>query len=568
MPGNLVWEGGSAFTGYDPEDGGKLMILNYIGGSFWQLGYYSLSTMRWLSVDISTENAPTYDDGMAFAYDHLNNIFYLYGGVLIENLGQGNYRWTHYDDFYKLNCDTGEWTMINANGPPGERGRASMVSDPENGYLYLFGGQIEFGDTNSLWRYNIAANIWSNYNFQVEPQPRREGSVVFDKEEKGFFMFGGRRNGTSSASLDDLWFFHTDSEKWERLPDGGDKPGIQYSAGLSYDTDTKELLLFGDVNNEDDDMYLWREEWFEWVNETAPTKPGEWSGHGQVYSSLTKKHYAWAHDGTEVWEYSPIFRTKAVRVRILDTDGTDLIPSSGVYKVFPSTGAYAILANGLTDLPQSDLLGFHVNISTEGDHLEFDWMVNGDVINFLGNDTWFDMDTPQLTWTAQETWEFKIPFEVEYEAPNGADFDIRMMPLTETGRPESGLRLRAFRVLSDLKVAGYRFSTPLQSSISNGDWLYGRTDLTVSNFSVSFLDDTTVYPLEGDFSIVMETSQGDSSYWTYLPGQEGSITVPINGDDNDVFKVWLNLTCSQERSSSPIRSHSYWTWTLQQLPNG
>ena len=542
MPGNLAWEGGSAFTGYDPEDGGKLMTLKRVGGSFWQLSYYSLTTMRWESQSVSSTGAPSYDDGMANCYNPNTNEFYLYGGVIIENLGQGNYRWTHFDEFWRLDCDTGEWTKINDNGPPGERGRASLVCDPENGLLYLFGGQIPDADTNSLWKYNITGNVWSNYNFQVEPQPRREHSVVFDQEKKGFFLFGGRRNGTSSAELDDLWFFHSDTEIWEKLPDSGDKPGIQTWAGLSYDTDTKELLLFGDVDNEDDDMYLWREEWFGWVNESPANKPGEWSGHGQVYSPQTQRHYAWAHDGTEVWEYRPILRTRAVRVKILNTDGSNLIPDTGVYKVFPSTGTYTIMTEGITDLPQGDLLGLDINISTSAGVLDFDWMVSSGIQNFQGNETWFDLGDPQLIWTDQEEWEFTIPFDIEYEAPNGADFNILIVPITDTGRAERGIRLNAFRVLSDLKVAGYRFSTPLQEQVTNGDWLFGRTDLTVSNFSVSFLDDTSVYPLEGDFSIVMESSEGDVSSWTYEPGQEGSITIPIEGEDNDEFRVWLNLT--------------------------
>jgi hypothetical protein len=406
------------------------MALKHIGGDYWQLAFYSLTSRRWERMDVSSENTPDHHDGMASSYNPETNEFYLYGGV---NWYQVQNQWyaRHYDQFSKLDCDTGEWTIFNNHAPPGERGRASLVCDSENGLLYLFGGQIPGGDTNTLWKYNMTGNVWSSYTFAVQPQPRREHSVVYDQEGKGFFLFGGRRNGTSSAELDDLWFYHADTESWEKLPDGGDKPGIQNWAGLSFDTENKELLLYGDVDNEEDDMYLWREEWLKWVKETPATKPGEWSGQGQAYSPQTKRHYAWAHDGTEVWEYKPILRTNIIRVKILDTDGTDLVPSGGIYKVFPSTGTYAIRAEGVTDLPQNDLLGFHINITKGTETIEFDWNVTGGVRNFVGNDTWFDFGETSLSWMDQEEWELTIPFDVNYEAPNGADFDIRMYPYTD-----------------------------------------------------------------------------------------------------------------------------------------
>ncbi|OYT45479.1 hypothetical protein B6U90_03190 [Thermoplasmatales archaeon ex4484_6] len=533
MPGNPVWAGGTAFTGYDQEEGGKLMTLKHVSGTYWQLVYFSLSERKWETLLVSDENTPAYHDGMANCYDPVDNTFYLYGGVDWYEWNNDWYAY-HYGEFWKLDCDTGEWTRINENGPPGVRGRATLVTDAENRHLYLFGGQIPDGDTNSLWKYNISSNIWTNFNLQIQPQPRREHSVVFDREGKGFFMFGGRRNNSgSNPELNDLWFFHTDSEKWELMPNGGDKPSLQNWAGLSFNTDTRELLIFGD---EDEEMVLWRAEWLGYIKQMPVTKPGSWSGHGQVYSPETGTHFAWAHDGTEVWEYTPVLRTSAGEIKLLSPSGVKTT------KAYPSTGVYTIQVTGKTDLPQDDLLGVSMNISTGGDSVFVNWSAaTGQTIE--GNLSWFGFEQDaSLTWTGEREWRFELPLTVSYDAPNAANFGVKVFPVTAQGFPERSQSTSLFNVKSELEIVGRTFSTPLQGRVVEGSWLFGRTNLTVSNFTVAFQGEPGVSPLEGSFRVTMVTSSGDSSFWDYVADVEGSITVPVVGEDRETFIVWLNLT--------------------------
>lgn len=542
-PGNLPWAGGSAFTGYDAEDGGKLMTLKRAGGSYWQLAYFSLPTKTWKTVDLDNTGAPSRSDGMASTYDHVNNDFYLYGGVWIENLGQGNYRYTHYDEFYKLDCDQGEWTTITENSLPGEIGRATLAFDEEKGHLYLFGGMVPFGDSNALWQYNISSNGWKPYSFTQQPNPRREHAVEFDQELDRMFIFGGRRNGTSTAEYDDLWSFDVNTERWQKMAEGEDKPTIQNNARISYNTHTNELLLMGDT---DEELYLWRESnsWLGWMPQESETRPVEWSGHGQVYSPETRRHYAWAHDGTQVWEYNPILRTTAMLINLRDPKGNQLnaIPPN-INKAFPSSGIYKAEITGTSDMPQSDLLGFHVNISGGADYINTTWMVSGGVTNVAGNESFIDvLENFSLEWPEAGEWILKVPFEVLFTGPNGGVFDLRVYPITNEAVSERSKRENLFKILSDLKVAGYQFSTPLQESVSDGDWLFGKTDLTVSGFKVSFTDDVSVSPDSGNLRVNMITSAGDSSYWDYILGEDGTITVPVNGVDREILHVWLNLT--------------------------
>lgn len=538
--GNLPWAGGSAFTGYDSEDGGKLMTLKRVGGSYWQLAYFSLASRTWINVEIDNTGAPSTSDGMAFAYDHVNNDFYLYGGVDIVNLGQGNYRWVHYDHFHKMDCDAGEWTLITENSLPGERGRASLAFDEERGHLYLFGGQVPLGDTNSLWQYNISSNAWKSYSFTQQPNPRREHAVEFDQELDRMFIFGGRRNGTSTAEYDDLWAYDVKAERWQKMPEG-DKPTIQNNARISYNTHTKELMMMGDT---DEELYLWRENWLGWIPQESKTRPEEWSGHGQVYSPENRRHYAWAHDGTQVWEYNPILRTTAQLIKLYNPKGELLnaIPPN-VNKVFPTSGIYKATVTGSTDMPESDLLGFHVNISGDDNSINTTWMVSSGVTDQIGKEDFIDvLDNISIEFPEDDEWKLTIPFEVLFSGPNGGVFDLRVYPITRDALSERSQRENLFRLLSDLKVAGYQFSSPLQESVSDGGWLFGRTNLTVSGFKVTFSDDVSVSPDSGNLRVNMITSQGDSSFWDYVPGEDGEITVPVRGDDREIFTVYLNLT--------------------------
>ncbi|MGA1793651.1 MAG: kelch repeat-containing protein, partial [Thermoplasmatota archaeon] len=260
-PGNPTWVGGNAFTGYDEEDGGKLVALKRDDGDNWQLAYYSLDTRSWRMNDVSDTNKPTYHSGMASCYDPIENDFYLYGGYFAYQVSQWTWHYYFYDEFWKLDCDTGDWTRIQEHATPGARGRASMVIDPDERMIYLYGGQVHGGDTETLYRYNMTGNIWKAINPSIKPQARMETDLAFDPVNNGFYMFGGQRNGTSNAELNDFWFFHINTGLWEKLPTGDDEPSMQDNARLSVNTDTNEVMLFGDG---DDDTFFWRLEWFGW----------------------------------------------------------------------------------------------------------------------------------------------------------------------------------------------------------------------------------------------------------------------------------------------------------------
>lgn len=541
MPGNPPWSGGTAFTGYDPEDGGKLMALKYQGGSFWQLAYYSLESKRWNMMSVSTDNTPTYHDGMANVYDPIDNVFYLYGGYYTYQVSQWVWHFYFYDEFWKLDCDTGNWTRINEHALPGERGRASLVLDEENRFLYLFGGQIDGGDTNSHFQYNITGNIWKTVNTQTTPNPRMEHSVAFQPNHptmKGYYLFGGQRNGSTSTELDDLWFYHTDSGLWEKLQDGDDKPSMQDWAGISVNTDTHELMLYGD---QDAETFFWRLEWNGWRKIITPHSPGDWSGHGQAYSPEYKSHLAWAYDGTQVWEFNPILRTPAIQIQLYDPFGN----TSGTSPVeaFPTIGTYELKVRGRTDMPESDLLGIKIRMDIGDEILNLTWDRATKELTIDGYDEWVVFPGGErLIFPDEKNWEFYLPMQFTFNMTHGETVDAVADPITAIAYTETARRLNLISFVSELEVVGYQFWTEHQENPPLGDYLFGGTNLNIRYLDVSFKDKPDRYPASGHFLITLEDGFGNMDEWVYETGTMGNLSIPILGDDNQWVKFYLNLT--------------------------
>ncbi len=545
-PGNPVWAGGSAFTGYDPEDGGKLMVLKRVSGTYWQLAHFSLVERKWYNSSVSSTNAPTYRDGMAYVYDPIRNDFYLYGGYDDYQVGQTTY-YIFFDEFWKYNTNSNLWTRIKEHAYPGPRGRADMVIDAQGDAIYLFGGQIPGGDTNKLHKYDIAGDLWTDITPAISPGGRMQTSLCHYAKGIGFYMFGGRNNGTSSASENDFWFFHTDSGMWEQLTGAENPPDARYDTGLSVDPATEEVLVFGMWEGQwpsanAPEYSIWRPGWPSWESHPSSNDLHDWYGHGQIYDPATGSHYIWASSasgdrgsGTEVWEFKPILRTTAVYIELLRPEGTPTVSA------FPTVGTYRLHCRGRTDMPFSDILGYNITVKMGTDSYTLLWMRSGTMTE-EGNMSWVDVTSlPTFSPGTDGRWDIYIPIEFLFGTPHRTAADIIVTPLTEKAFPEKATKVKAFTVYSDLTLKEYHFGTPLQSSVTPGGWLWGRTQLTVDSFTVAFDGAPDVSPRTGDLTVEFIDSKGHSGIWTYELNTTGSITLPIEGADKEVITYELDL---------------------------
>jgi hypothetical protein len=106
------------------------------------------------------------------------------------------------DDTWEFREGQG-WRELTREPRPPARNFYAMAFDEETRRLILFGGSTSDGPANDLWSFDASVDAWSPVNPGGEvPSPRFGHDMVWARETRSLFMFGGR---TSSQDLNDLW---------------------------------------------------------------------------------------------------------------------------------------------------------------------------------------------------------------------------------------------------------------------------------------------------------------------------------------------------------------------------
>ena len=169
------------------------------------------------------------------SWTDLNGNLWLFGGESF-NTGLNN---NYYNDLWKYDPLTNQWTWINGNnlpnftgyyttqggyGVPGAR-QGSVSWTDQSGNLWLFGGQgfgstSSYGYLNDLWKYDITSNQWTwedganiinsygiyNGGTGVVKPGARQYSVSWTDQSGNLWLFGGDGYTESNLGyLSDLW---------------------------------------------------------------------------------------------------------------------------------------------------------------------------------------------------------------------------------------------------------------------------------------------------------------------------------------------------------------------------
>ncbi len=104
---------------------------------------------------------------------------------------------------------TGTWTEISKLPHP--IGQHAMTHF--DGTLYLFGGQDDGKDLDTMWRYDIASDKWS----AMQPMPTARHSHAIARSGPLLYITGGRSaaNGTEMKQVD---MYNLIKDRWESLP--------------------------------------------------------------------------------------------------------------------------------------------------------------------------------------------------------------------------------------------------------------------------------------------------------------------------------------------------------------
>ncbi|KAK7421912.1 Kelch repeat-containing protein 3 [Neonectria punicea] len=181
-----------------PHDSNSLLLFGgeYFNGSLAQfyndLNIYNISRDEWRCV--TSPNAPLPRSGHAWTRAGNPNHIYLFGGEF-SSPKQGTFH--HYNDFWRLEPATREWTKIETKGKdksPSARSGHRMTYWKQ--YIILFGG---FQDTSNqtkyladLWVFDTVNYVWHSPQLppaQLKPDPRSSFTLL--PHEQGAVLYGG-----------------------------------------------------------------------------------------------------------------------------------------------------------------------------------------------------------------------------------------------------------------------------------------------------------------------------------------------------------------------------------------
>lgn len=199
------------------------------------------SSGRWTNVTSSVPSPPSSLLVVSLAYDPALN-----GIVLLGDAGSPCYTVNSCASITWL-FSNGRWANITDRStlhPPG-RVQPSMVYDPAENAILLFGGRhaIPSGSFNDTWE--LRGVTWLNVTSPRSPAPRFGAAFGYDPETGAALLVGGSAYvgpALVQATVPDAWTFVNGN--WTNVT-ATDTPAVPATSDLSFDPGTNSMILYG-----------------------------------------------------------------------------------------------------------------------------------------------------------------------------------------------------------------------------------------------------------------------------------------------------------------------------------
>jgi hypothetical protein len=313
---------------------------------------------NWIAVTASgtAPAARIYSGG---AYDPNSNSLIVFGG---SDCSTG-----YFNDVWVLSNANGEvgtpaWTQLTPSGtPPAARESGSVVYDPTNNVLMVYGGDAggsPFGDVWTLSNANGSGGTptWTQLSPTGTPPMARTGqSATYDQTNNRMTVFGGSYSG---FTLTDAWVLTFangigGTPAWSLIPTQGTAPSVAYHSAV-YDAKLNNIYVFAGISSagkltSNDHAFALQgangisSKGFKWFLGGPPVRYSQAAFYDSVTNALFV--YAGAHSGTllfnDYWEASNVIGSSNLTWTQLLPKGTK--PSSR----FGHTGLYDSASNRL-----------------------------------------------------------------------------------------------------------------------------------------------------------------------------------------------------------------------------
>lgn len=314
-------------------------------------------TTYWANLTASVGLAPWNRSLAAAAYDPALNATILFGGY----------------NGYGANFPIGDtwmyqghqWTELLAGGGPTPRWGATMVYDPVDQELVLFGGRNVTAFFNQTWIYN--ATGWHELNTSTAPSPRYDYGMAYDSALGAIVLYGGAIGNDPAGSFSPFTFYNDtweyQSGVWTNVTAsaGAPPPGRLMRGQMAYDAADGRLVLIGGYEYT---LYetgcgiapfspAWAETWTfagTW-SQATPGGASPPSGAGAVwYDSET----------SEVLDYVGMVNGSA---------GSCMVPTTQVWSY--SAGSWSLVTNSISGAPSGRILPVVVDEVGDGQQVMF-----------------------------------------------------------------------------------------------------------------------------------------------------------------------------------------------------
>jgi N-acetylneuraminic acid mutarotase len=128
-----------------------------------------------------------------------------------------------YNDMWKYNSDTNEWTQIIYNNQP-PTARAGIKAFILDNNLYTWGGfDTTFNVVNDVWKFDLSSRLWTqllpNTASPTSPPARYIYNANLHTLQKRIYIFGGSRpiGGGEFMQFNDTWYYDIQSNQFVQI---------------------------------------------------------------------------------------------------------------------------------------------------------------------------------------------------------------------------------------------------------------------------------------------------------------------------------------------------------------
>ncbi|EMD00107.1 hypothetical protein BAUCODRAFT_21764 [Baudoinia panamericana UAMH 10762] len=199
------------------------------------LAEYQKQQEQFLKVTETNSDPPSpRTSGTLIASPNNNAEIFLFGGEYYNGAVA-----SFYNDLYVYKVNSGSWRKVTSPNSPLPRSGHAMCHGGNSGGIYLFGGEFSspkqgtFYHYNDFWRLEPGTREWTKLEGKGGPPARSGHRMTYFKQ--WVILFGGFQDTSSQTKyLQDVWLFDTQKFAWFQpaLPPAAQKPDARSSFSL------------------------------------------------------------------------------------------------------------------------------------------------------------------------------------------------------------------------------------------------------------------------------------------------------------------------------------------------